>query len=83
MDAARTPHGDSNCYQARIKYRINDDTARTPHGDSNAFLYAILNRSVFVDAARAPHGDSNQMPDVMDDTGLGMQPAPLTGTATH
>ena len=63
IDAARSPHGDSN-FRAVVATLTNSmDAARTPHGDSNTSC--LLFDHVPRDAARSPHGDSNsveQMP---------------------
>ena len=82
VDAARTPHGDSNVLSpVRVVTAMVDDAARTPHGDSN-FDHDGAEIPFDQDAARTPHGDSNLERLVLAQKGKEMQPAPLTGTAT-
>ena len=80
-DAARTPHGDSNCIQSpQIRLTVFD-AARPPHGDSNSVTVVGV-VPVRPDAARTPHGDSSLGFKTFSISVSGMQPAPLTGTAT-
>ena len=57
VDAARTPHGDSNLGGNRCAVQIDAvDAARTPHGDSNGFV----NISVWIKGGCSPHPSRGQ-----------------------
>ena len=63
-------------------HHFGADATRTPRGDGNLDIQAST-ISVWLDATRTPRGDGNiHLRQKLKLVYTGMQPAPLTGTAT-
>ena len=79
LDAARTPHGDSNLQVLLGQQQPGVRMQPVPlTGTATDPLSARLPSSS--DAARTPHGDSNQIPAYPTQSNIVMQPVPFTGT---